>query len=752
MNYRGRVIDDNTTSPRPISGATVILTGAGLTKYCATSTDGAFSFSVPYSDYLLNAQASGYRSLQQSVSFADATQTFTLKLDSLQQDEPGTWVTNVKPMPTPGTCTHTSGVVLDDMIYVVGADNNSYRYSPKTNSWENLSSTPESAIGVAAINGYIYAMGPEHTYQGIPSKLPPSIITSGPEIGQWSETAPLPELLAACGSGKQLVIHNGRAYIFAGQNAQGSLRTKVYSSPINSDGTLGPWIETTSLPSEYFDQVVVQVGNYAYFITGANGSTDVYYAPFNADGSVGGWTVTAPLYPSRQEFGAVSYGNYIYASGGNSGGLRDFVMFTSVKLDGSLNAWTDTTPLPEAVQGHAMAAAKGRLYVLMPNGNTYFASINSDGTIGIWTATTSLPQPMFGYSTFESNGYLYVVGGSSKSVYFSKILTDGSLDQWQATTALPLQHASSWAGANGKYLYVVGGYDGANFLATVRYAPLEETSDSWAEKAPMPIPVSDFGYAVLNDQIYVVGGIQYPPVETPMAPGTTTVQRYTPATDTWEVDKNNGGGLAPLPEPGFSMTCGVINGRVHAIGGNGAVVSECNHFIYSPPPINQWSSGPSVPRCSTHQSAVTIGNSLYLFAWPQGNGPGQVYRYNNQENWETDGDIPFQEMCPALTAAYGGNVYVFGGEVNGQPTTSADRYIPAADDSPPSGNGISFRWTASALQIGTGVPASSLITGSGRTMTVFVGSPIIGGTTSEGYVNQTRRGYKIMWSGPLAVR
>lgn len=293
-----------------------------------------------------------------------------------------------------------------------------------------------------------------------------------PGIGPWIETTPLPQPLAtSCWAGKQIIIYNDHIYIFGGENATDNQITDVYYNVINSNGSLGQWLETTSLPGKFFNQVVVQVEDFVYLITGADGATDVYYAPINPDGSIGIWTKTASLHPSRQEYAATSYGNYIYVSGGNSGGTRDFVKYTSIKPDGSLNPWTDTTPLPEAIEGHTMVANNGYLYVQAPNSAVYFAPINPiDGTVGTWTSTTSLPQAMSRYSTFAHNGYLYLLGGSAQAAHYAQVQSGGSLGEWQQTSNLPELKMSLWTGAYGRFMYAAGGDNGSSLQDTVYYS------------------------------------------------------------------------------------------------------------------------------------------------------------------------------------------------------------------------------------------------------------------------------------------
>jgi N-acetylneuraminic acid mutarotase len=392
----------------------------------------------------------------------------SLNVNEMYDPSSNTWSTGLPLMPIPGGAGGAcSGLpLLKGIIYFLW-DSFAYGYEPLTNSWTTLNPLPGSAVGVAAINGSLYAIGTEHTFQGAVG------IDVGPRLARWEPTTDLPKPSAVAGlTGKELTIVNGRAYVFGGQNPTGSgLLTNVYVSAINADGSLGPWAPTTPLPKRYFDYATVAIGNYVYLITGANGSEDVYYAPIFADGSVGQWIPTAPL-ASRQTFAAAAYGNFIYVSGGNSGGTINLVTYTSVKPDGSLNPWQNTTALPEPIQSHTMVATHGRLYVVAPSNRVYYAAIQADGTVGPWTATSPLPTPLYGYSSFELNGYLYTVGGNLNTSYYAQILADGSLAAWQPTTALPATRLYTRAGVYHNFVYVAGGYDGTNFFKSVYYSRL----------------------------------------------------------------------------------------------------------------------------------------------------------------------------------------------------------------------------------------------------------------------------------------
>ena len=722
----------------PIEGASVIITGPGVTRYQPTPESGTFSFYIPFSAYVLDIQAPGYHSARENINFKkEDSSEVTIYLSS-EEDIQG-WTTDLTSIPESLDCSLTSGgPELNGIIYVI-TPGMAYAYEPETDTWQTLQPTPEAANGIAAINGLVYAIGPAHTYQGDPSIMGDGD-TPGPQIQPWEQTSSLPLPMATTfGGGDPLIFNEDRVYVFSGRSADNASLTKVYYSDIQANGGLEPWIETTPLPEQYFDKAVVKAEGNVYLITGASGVTDVFYAPIESDGSLSGWISTASLYPSRQNFAAASYENYLYVSGGNSGGTRDFVKFTSINTDGSLNPWADTTPLPQVMEGHAMIVQNGYLYVMANDSSTYFAPINPDGTIGTWLSATSLPQPMKFYTVCAHNDYLYILGGTAPSTYYAKIMTDGSLGQWQTTHELPVSPGTLWAGAHGGFLYAAGGLDSGTFQDVVHYASF---LSAWTEKTPMPVSVQNFGYTVFNDQIYIIGG--------DTGSSSTTFQRYTPSTDTWETDTDNGGTLAPLPQPRSSLLCSTINGQIHAFGGREDDGNTNDHFIYDPD-SNTWTIANPIPYVNTGQFVTTLNDEIYLLGVDRGQGPNIVLKYSEASGWVYESSMPTARNY-GVAAIYNRKIYAIGGEAQGSPVNAVEAYAPKKSAGFPVSGNYAFQWVAPALQFSTSADGSPIVGGSGRNMGVFVGCPVIGGTSPEGYVTPTRRGDKIMWSGSLPIQ
>jgi hypothetical protein len=79
------------------------------------------------------------------------------------------WSSGFAPMPVAEGYLGSAGTpVLDNKIYVLGPGTAAFRYDAAANSWETLEDMPGSALGIVAINGKVYAIGPEHTFEGTP--------------------------------------------------------------------------------------------------------------------------------------------------------------------------------------------------------------------------------------------------------------------------------------------------------------------------------------------------------------------------------------------------------------------------------------------------------------------------------------------------------------------------------------------------------------------------------------------------------
>jgi hypothetical protein len=179
--------------------------------------------------------------------------------------------------------------------------------------------------------------------------------------------------------------------------------------------------------------------------------------------------------------------------------------------------------------------------------------------------------------------------------------------------------------------------------------------------APMPIPVSAFGYAIDRDgDVFILGG------GLGSASATTTVQEYHTATDTWEVDTLHGGTLAPLPAPrAYGFNAGVLDGKVHAVGGWDDYQSyRSDHFVYDKH-TNTWTSEAPIPNSPIGQFSAVISDALYVAGGWWGSYASTLYRFTEATGWTTLSSMPTPRNH-ATMGVVGSSLFAIGGESTSQ--------------------------------------------------------------------------------------
>ena len=312
----------------------------------------------------------------------------------------------------------------------------------------------------------------------------------------------------------------------------------VYYAPINQDGSIAPFSQTTVLPRFLRGHTLLAYNGYMYVI---GGIIQPYY--------------TEPPYPDPNSFNTK---------------LNEKVFYAKINPDGSLGSWAETTPLPPSdkipeekrtpesgglfglsATAHTVSvsgADKGYMYVtggwsgdLKKNVETVLVGpINeSDGTISSWlhNALSDLPYDLSKHTsvaaTVNGDNYLYVVGGNSggfgsqvfhNEILYAKIANDGILSPWKySSKVLPVQLIDHATASLGRYIFVFGGRDGDggsdektpyNIYKNVIYYYIDDTGDLQSLQRLADLPAPLFHHAAAADinkldnsiNLYVTGG------------------------------------------------------------------------------------------------------------------------------------------------------------------------------------------------------------------------------------------------------
>ena len=279
--------------------------------------------------------------------------------------------------------------------------------------WNKTTSLPTSTDFATSMvyKGYVYEIGRAFI---VPyTTVDYAHINSNGTLSSWIATTSLPKITYSA----TFVVYNGYAYAIGGRNK--SAFSTVDYAPINSNGSLGSWTTTTSLPTATYNATSVVYNGYVYEIGGFNGSavlSTVDYAPINSNGTLGSWSSTSSLPTIIWYATSVVYNGYVYEIGGNNGStVFSTVDYAPINSNGTLGTWSSTSSLPTATDFATSVVYNGYVYEIGGNnGSTYlstvdYAPINSNGTLDSWTQTTSLPTATKVSTSVVYNGYIYEI-------------------------------------------------------------------------------------------------------------------------------------------------------------------------------------------------------------------------------------------------------------------------------------------------------------------------------------------------------
>jgi N-acetylneuraminic acid mutarotase len=209
------------------------------------------------------------------------------------------------------------------------------------------------------------------------------------------------------------------------------------------------------------------------------------------------------------------------------------------------------------------------------------------------------------------NGRIYAVGGYAGRILATVEEYNPATDTWTRKADMPTARASLGLAAapDGKLYAVGGGNETASVNTVEAYDP---ATDSWATRSPLPTGRAELGVAVGGDgRLYAIGG--HAVQAGSFGPALATVERYDPASDSWEA-------VAPLPSPayGVGVAASASTGKVYAVGGYGPVsggsVSVGNQDVVNwyDPSSGAWSATRFSGFLPAHHGMAEAGGQLYV--------------------------------------------------------------------------------------------------------------------------------------------
>lgn len=190
----------------------------------------------------------------------------------------------------------------------------------------------------------------------------------------------------------------------------------------------------------------------------------------------------------------------------------------------------------------------------------------------------------------------------------------------------------------------------------------------WEYMAPMPTAREFAASCVLDNKVYVIGGIF-----SDTSPATSVVEVYDPVTNTWNTNMPN------LPYGVSAATAVVLDGKIYVIGGEDSYLGNKSMAVFEFDPLqwHVWTRKKDLPVGRSWHAAAVYDNTIYLMTGIAGIDilPDSAFlRYDKvNDEWIPDKKIPAPRGFSRAETA-GGKLYAMGGMYYGDPYATVFAY------------------------------------------------------------------------------
>jgi len=216
-----------------------------------------------------------------------------------------------------------------------------------------------------------------------------------------------------------------------------------------------------------------------------------------------------------------------------------------------------------------------------------------------WDTKEPMPTARFGPAGAAIGGLFYVAGGGWLPCVPAEChqleVYDPAFDSWNSLASMDEGRNNATVAAFNGQLFVFGGDYGGLATSTVFvYTPEEGGEGTWTTSSTStPVPINGASAAVLNDEIYLVGGTNSP-----------ALHIYDPPTDTWRTG-------APMPVSLTWPSIGVIGGRLYVAGGYDYSQYKSKTYEYDPL-WDSWEPRASAPNAWGSAAFAVLDDKLYV--------------------------------------------------------------------------------------------------------------------------------------------
>jgi N-acetylneuraminic acid mutarotase len=295
-------------------------------------------------------------------------------------------------------------------------------------SWTSKAPMHEarSSLGVAVVNGKIYAIGGSTRSGGSGNQLGPLPVIGGvvgtneeydPVTDTWTYKASMPTPREGFG----VAVYQNKIYCIGG-----GVYTTSGETGVNEvyDPATDTWETKAAMPTARMQLQANVVNGKIYLIGGEILSSGLSYSTLNEvyDPATDSWTTKAPMPTTAASHVSAVVDNKIHVLGGLS--KSEYSMMHQI-YDPETDTWTQGVPSPSGVTYGAAGATTGinapkRIYVLgnkwgLWEGEPPFTVRVYDSENDSWTFGADVPTKRECFGVAVVNDRLYTIGGQSQA-------------------------------------------------------------------------------------------------------------------------------------------------------------------------------------------------------------------------------------------------------------------------------------------------------------------------------------------------
>jgi N-acetylneuraminic acid mutarotase len=279
------------------------------------------------------------------------------------------------------------------------------------------------------------------------------------------------------------------------------------------------------------------------------------------------WTTKAPLQTPRSCLGVIAVNGKIYAIGGsNETGflaslpgadvawfLSERFLDTTEEYDPVTDTWTYKTAMPTPRIAFAIAVYKNKIYCIGGKANNGLTGVNEvyDPATDTWETKTPMPTPRGWLKANVVNGSIYLVGGYSPISTQLNEVYNPETDSWSTKTPAPnslmFGFNSAASAVFDNQIYFIPGEPEGDYIQIY-----DVETDKWSLGASSPSGIST-GVAVATtgvlapEKIYV---FDY-----------SNVRVFDPENESWKL------GADMLTKSRFNFGAAILNDIIYVVGG-----------------------------------------------------------------------------------------------------------------------------------------------------------------------------------------